>query len=60
MEKSFNDLCDYIEEKFNDIINKYAELKSTSSNDTVENIKDILKEEISKINDKLEGKTDQL
>ena len=57
MEKSFNDLCDYIEEKFNDIINKYAELKSTSS---VENIKDILKEEISKINDKLEGKTDQL
>ena len=60
MEKSFNDLCDYIEEKFNDIINKYAELKSTSSNDTVENIKDILKEEISKINDKLEGKSDQL
>ena len=60
MEKSFNDLCDYMEEKFNDIINKYAELKSTSSNDTVENIKDILKEEISKINDKLEGKTDQL
>ena len=47
MEKSFNDLCDYIEEKFNDISNKYDELKVTLSNDTVEKSKEVLKEEIS-------------
>ena len=28
-EKSFNDLPDYIEEKVNDINNKYDELKAT-------------------------------
>ena len=49
MEKSFSDLRDYIEEKFNDINNKYDELKATLSNDTVEKFKEILKEEISKI-----------
>ena len=56
IEKSFNDLRDYIEEKFNDISNKYSELKATLSNDTVERFKEVLKEEISKINDKQEGK----
>ena len=60
MEKSFNDLRDYIEEKFNDMNNKYNEFKATLSNDTVEKFKEILKEEISKINDKLEGKIHQL
>ena len=59
MEKSFNGLCDYIEETFNDMNNKYNELKATLSNDTVEKFKEILKEEISKINDKL-GKIHQL
>ena len=39
---------------------KYDELKATLSNDTVEKFKEILKEEISKINDKLEGKICQL
>ena len=60
MEKSFSDLRDYIEETFNDINNKYDELKATLSNDTVEKFKEILKEEISKINGKLEGKIHQL
>ena len=60
MEKSFNSLRDYIEEKFNDINNKYDELKATLSNDTIEKFKEVLKEEISKINDKLEGKIHQL
>ena len=60
MEKSFSDLRDYIEEKLNDINNKYDEFKATSSNDTVEKFEGILKEEISKINDKLEGKIHQL
>ena len=60
MEKLFNDLRDYIEEKFNDINNKYDELKSTLRNDTVEKFKEILKEKNSKINDKLEGKMHQL
>ena len=60
MEKSFNDLCDYLEEKFNDINNKHDELKATLSNDTVEKFKEILKEEISKINDKLDVKIHQL
>ena len=60
MEKSFNGICDYIEETFNDMNNKYNELKATLSNDTVEKFKEILKEEISKINDKLEGKIHQL
>ena len=46
MEKSFNDLRDYIE-KFNDINNKYDELKATLNNDTVEKFKEVLKEEIS-------------
>ena len=35
-EKSFNDLRDYIEEKFNDMNNKYNELKATLSNDIIE------------------------
>ena len=39
--------------------NKYDELKATLSNDTVEKFQEILKEEISKINDKLEGKIQQ-
>ena len=55
MEKSFSDLRDYIELKFNGINNKYDELKATLSNDTVEKFKEVLKEESSKINDKLEG-----
>ena len=54
MEKSFNDLRAYIEEKFNDINKKYDELKATVSNDTIERLKEVLKEEMSKINDKLE------
>ena len=36
MEKSFNDLRDYIEQKFNDMNNKYNELKATLSNDITE------------------------
>ena len=60
MEKLFKDLRDYIEEKFNDINNKYDELKSTLRNDTVEKFKEILKEKNSKINDKLEGTMHQL
>ena len=43
MEKSFSDLRDYIEEKLSDINNKYDEFKATSSNDTVEKFKGILK-----------------
>ena len=54
MEKSFNNLRDYVEEKFNDMNNKYDELKATLCNHTAEKFKEILKEEISKINDKLE------
>ena len=60
MKKSFNDLRDYIEEKLNDINNKYDKLKATLSNYTVEKFKEVLKEEISKINDKLEGKIHQI
>ena len=30
MEKSFNDLRDYIEEKFNNMNNKYDEFKATN------------------------------
>ena len=40
--------------------NAIHELKATLSNDAVEKFIDILKEEISKINDKLEGKIHQL
>ena len=60
MEKSFNDLRDYLEEKLNGMNSKYDELKATLDNDTVEKFKEILKEEISKINDKLEGQIHQL
>ena len=60
MERSFKHLHDYIEEKFNDINNKYDELKATLSNDTVEKLKETLSEEISKISAKLEGKIHQL
>ena len=45
--------------RFNDMKNKYDELKATLSNDATEKFKEILKEEISKSNDKLEGKIDQ-
>ena len=60
MERSFKHLHDYIEEEFNDINNKYDELKATLSNNTVEKLKETLSEEISKINAKLEGKIHQL
>ena len=60
MEKWFSELRECIEQKFNDINNKYDELKETLSNDTVEEFKEILKEEISKINGKLGGKIHQL
>ena len=60
MERSFKHLHDYIEEKFNDINNKYDELKAKLSNDTVEKLKETLSEEISKINAKLEVKIHQL
>ena len=43
MQKSFNDLRDYIEEKFDDMNNKYGQPKATLSNDTVEKFKEILK-----------------
>ena len=45
MEKSFNNLRDYVEEKFNDMNNKYDELKATLCNHTAEKFKEILKEE---------------
>ena len=51
IEKLFNNLRDYIEEKFNDINNKYDELKATLSNDTTEKFREILKEEITKTNE---------
>ena len=60
IEKLFEDLLDYIEEKFNDMNNTYDKLKATLSNDTVEKFKEILKEDISKINGRLEGKIDQI
>ena len=40
--------------------NRYDKLKATLSNDTVEKFKEILKEDISKINGRLEGKIDQI
>ena len=51
IEKLFNDLRDYMEEKFNDINNKCDELKATLSNDTTEKFRKILKEEITKTNE---------
>ena len=51
IEKLFNDLRDYIEEKFNDINNKCDELKATLSNDTTEKFRKILKEKITKTNE---------
>ena len=54
MEKSFNELCHYTEEKFNDMNDKYDELKATLSNDIVEKLKETLNKEISKIIEKLE------
>ena len=42
MEKSFNELCHYTEEKFNDMNDKYDELKATLSNDIVEKLKETL------------------
>ena len=44
----------------NDMNNKYNEIEETLRNDTVEKFKEILKEEISKVNGKLEGKIHQL
>ena len=55
MKNSLNNLRDYMQ-KFNDINNKYDELKAALSNETIEKFKEILKEEISKINDKLDVK----
>ena len=55
MKNSLNNLCDYMQ-KFNDINNKYDELKAALNNETIEKFKEILKEEISKINDKLDVK----
>ena len=49
MQKSFNDLRDYIEEKFDDMNNKYGKPKATLSNDTVEKFKEILKEKSVKL-----------
>ena len=46
--------------KFNDINNKYDKLKATLSNDTVEKFKEVLKEEIFKINGEIEIKIQQL
>ena len=46
--------------RFNDMKNKYDEPKATLSNDATEKFKEILKEEISKINGKREGKIHQL
>ena len=40
--------------------NKYNEIEETLRIDTVEKFKEILKEEISKVNGKLEGKIHQL
>ena len=60
MEKSFNELRFYMEEKFNDMNDKYDELKATLSNDTLEKFKETFKEETSKTNDKLEVKIHQL
>ena len=51
IEKLFNNLRDYIEEKFSDINNKCDELKATLSNDTTEKFREILKEEITKTNE---------
>ena len=51
IEKLFNNLRDYIEEKFNDINNKCDEIKATLSNDTTEKFREILKEEITKTNE---------
>ena len=48
-EKFFNNLRDYIEEKFYDMNNKQDELKATLSNDTFEKFKEILKEELESI-----------
>ena len=56
MKNLLNSLCDYMQEKFNDINNKYDELKAAFSSETIEKFKEILKEEISKINDKLDVK----
>ena len=56
MKNALNSLCDYMQEKFNDINNKYDELKAAFSSETIEKFKEILKEEISKINDKLDVK----
>ena len=49
MEKLFSDLRDYIEEKFDDINNKYDELKVTLSNDTVKSLKKFWKKKLVKL-----------
>ena len=54
------DVLSHIEEKPIVLIKKYDDFKAALSNDTIEKFKEILKEEISKINDKLEGKICQL
>ena len=47
-EKSFKDLRDYIQEKFNDINNKYDELKAALSND-MKSLKKIGKKKLVKL-----------
>ena len=54
MEKLINNLCECIE-GFHDMKRKYDELQVTYSG-TINQFKEILKEEIGKITDKLEGK----
>ena len=51
MEKSYNGLRDYIQEKINDINDRYDELKATLDNDAIAKLKAALEEEISKVND---------
>ena len=60
MEKSYNDLHDYIQEKLNDSNDRYDERKATLDNDTIAKLKAVLEEEISKVNEKLEGKIYQI
>ena len=54
MENSFNDLRNYIEEKFSDKNNKCNELKATLSNEPLKSLKKFCNKKIVK------GKIDQL
>ena len=55
-----NNLLEYIDRKFSSIKEKYHKLRATLSKDTAKKFKEVLKEEIVKTNDKLDGKIDQL